>query len=70
MITKNMGTIDRVIRIILALVILYLYMTGKIGGTTATIGLIVSAIFILTSFFSFCPLYYPFNLSTRRHRQK
>jgi hypothetical protein len=30
--------------------------------------LVLSGIFILTSIFSFCPLYLPFGLSTRRNK--
>lgn len=63
---KNMGNIDRVIRILVALVIVVLYFTGQISGTTAIIGLILAGIFIFTSFMSFCPLYLPFGLSTRK----
>lgn len=63
---KNMGNIDKIVRIIVALIILLLYFTHQINGTLAIIGLVVSGIFILTSFISFCPLYLPFNISTRK----
>jgi hypothetical protein len=63
---KNMGTADKIIRILVALVIIALYYTGTISGTLAIIGLILSGIFILTSFISFCPLYLPFGISTRK----
>jgi len=63
---KNMGNTDRIIRIVAALVIIALYYTGTINGTIAIIGLILSAIFIFTSFVSFCPLYLPFGISTRK----
>lgn len=63
---KNMGTIDKAVRILAAVVIAILYFMGSITGTTAIILLIVAAIFILTSFMSFCPLYAPFGLSTRK----
>jgi hypothetical protein len=63
---KNMGTIDKTIRILLALVIIVLYFTNIISGTLAIVGLIFSGIFILTSFISFCPLYLPFGISTRK----
>jgi len=63
---KNMGNIDRIVRIILALVIAGLYFVDVISGTVAIIGLALAAIFILTSFISFCPLYLPFGLSTRK----
>jgi hypothetical protein len=65
---KNMGTTDKVIRILAAVVIVVLYYSGQISGTTATILLILSGIFILTSFLSFCPLYWPFGISTRKEQ--
>jgi len=63
-----MGTTDKIVRIIIALVIVGLYFAGIINGTIAIIGLALAAIFILTSFISFCPLYLPFGLSTLRKK--
>ena len=63
---KNMGTIDRALRIIAAIAIVVLFYTNIISGTLAIILLILSTIFILTSFISFCPLYYPFKISTKK----
>ena len=62
---KNMGIIDKVIRIFVAIVIAVLYFTNQISGTTAIVLLILAGIFIVTSFISFCPLYYPFGISTK-----
>lgn len=64
--TKNMGTADKAVRIIVAIIISGLYFTNTISGTTAIILLALSGIFILTSFISFCPLYLPFGFSTRK----
>jgi hypothetical protein len=63
---KNMGSSDRVIKILVAIVIAGLYLAGKISGTSAVILLILAVIFILTGFISFCPLYYSFGFSTRK----
>jgi hypothetical protein len=63
---KNMGIIDRVIRILVAVLIVVLYFSDVISGTLAIILLILAGIFILTSFISFCPLYFPFGLSTKK----
>jgi hypothetical protein len=63
---KNMGLADRLIRILAAIAIIALYAIKAISGTTAIILLIVAGIFILTSFISFCPLYLPFGISTRK----
>jgi Protein of unknown function (DUF2892) len=63
---KNMGTIDKVVRILVAILIVGLYFANQISGTAAIILLVVAAAFILTSFMGFCPLYLPFGLSTRK----
>ena len=62
---KNMGMFDRVIRVILAIAIVFLYITGMIGGTTAIILLVVGAIFIATGSIGLCPLYLPFGIKTK-----
>ncbi len=61
---KNMGTIDRVIRVLLAVVVIILYLTGTISGTAAVILGIFALIFLVTSAIGFCPLYVPLNIST------
>ncbi|MBS1508273.1 MAG: DUF2892 domain-containing protein [Bacteroidetes bacterium] len=65
---KNMGTIDRILRVIVAVVIAVLYFTNVISGTVAIVLLALAAIFILTSLISFCPLYLPLGLSTIRKK--
>lgn len=66
---KNMGTADRVIRILIAVVVISLYFANVINGTIAIVLLAISGIFILTSFISFCPLYLPFGISTKGKKQ-
>lgn len=61
----NMGTVDKAIRILVAVVIGILYFTGQISGTLAIILGIFAVIFVLTSLISFCPLYLPLGISTR-----
>jgi Na+(H+)/acetate symporter ActP len=63
---KNMGTLDRVIRVVLAVVVLVLYLTNQISGTAAVILGILAVVFAITGFVGFCPLYVPFNVSTKR----
>lgn len=63
---KNMGAVDRVIRILVALVVVVLYFTGKISGTLAIVLGIVAIAFVITSFMGWCPGYLPFGLSTRK----
>lgn len=62
--TKNMGTIDRIIRFIFAVAVAALYFTGVISGTLAIILGILAAVLLVTSVIGFCPLYVPFKLST------
>tara|TARA_R110000868_G_scaffold347410_5_gene608425 strand:+ start:1938 stop:2147 length:210 start_codon:yes stop_codon:yes gene_type:complete len=61
---KNMGTTDKSIRIVIALVIAALYYFNVIEGTLAYVLMALALIFLLTSFLSFCPLYLPFGIST------
>jgi len=63
---KNMGTIDKVIRILVAVVIVVLYFTHVISGTLAIILLLFAGVFIVTSFLGFCPLYLPLGLNTNK----
>jgi len=64
-----MGTLDKTIRIAIAIVIAVLYYTETITGTMAIIALALAAIFVLTSFLSFCPLYVPFRINTCKKPQ-
>jgi len=61
---KNMGLIDKVIRILIAVVVIALYFANVISGVLAIVLLIFAGIFILTSLIGFCPLYLPFGLNT------
>ncbi|MCL6508367.1 MAG: DUF2892 domain-containing protein [Bryobacteraceae bacterium] len=63
---KNMGTIDRGVRTVIAIAIAVLYFTGQISGTLAVVLGIVAVAFLLTSLVSWCPTYVPFGLSTRK----
>jgi len=65
---KNMGIVDRLIRILVAVFIGVLYFTDRIGGALAIILGIVAVVFLLTSLVGHCPAYGPLKLSTRRER--
>ena len=67
---KNMGTADKSIRLIIAVIIGVLYFTGMVSGTLGIILLVVAGVFALTSFISFCPLYAPFGMSTCAVKEK
>ncbi|MBN1416173.1 MAG: DUF2892 domain-containing protein [Bacteroidales bacterium] len=66
---KNMGTIDKVIRILIAIVIAVLFFAKAISGTLAIVLLILAGIFVVTSFISFCPLYLPFGINTGKKKE-
>lgn len=66
---KNMGSADRIIRLILAVVIAVLYFTDVINGTLAIVLLVLAGIFVLTSLISWCPLYLPFGLRTTKQKK-
>jgi hypothetical protein len=67
---KNMGILDRVVRIVIALILIALYFTHVVTGTLGIVLLIVAAVFILTSIVSFCPLYLPLGISTCAKKQE
>jgi len=61
---KNMGIIDRIIRILIVVVIVILYLTQVITGTLTIILGLVGLVFLLTSLVGVCPLYLPFGIKT------
>jgi len=61
---KNMGSTDKSIRILVAVLVGVLYFTNLISGTLALVLGILAVVFLLTSFLSFCPLYAIFNINT------
>ncbi|MEP6735300.1 MAG: DUF2892 domain-containing protein [Chryseolinea sp.] len=63
---KNMGRIDRLARLHIAILIVALFTNGVVTGATGIISLAFAAIFTITSFISLCPLYLPFGLNSFR----
>ncbi|MCX2740928.1 YgaP family membrane protein [Pontibacter anaerobius] len=71
---KNMGSTDRVIRLIIAVLIAVLYFTGTLTGTVGILLLVFAGVFVLTSLVGFCPLYTLIGIDTcpknnSRHHQ-
>ena len=62
---KNMGNLDRIIRLTIVLAIGVAFALGKISGVLALVLGIVGLAFLLTSLVGTCPIYLPFGLSTR-----
>mgnify|MGYP000669310734 CR=1 FL=1 len=67
---KNMGSKDKMIRVIIAVIIAGLHFTNVIEGTLALVLLAVAIIFAATSYFSFCPIYKIFGFNTCKVQDK
>ncbi len=63
---KNMGGIDKLVRIIVALIFVLLYFKGIVTGVLGIVLLVLAAVFVITSLVSFCPLYLPFGIKTTK----
>lgn len=61
---KNMGTADRIVRFIIAIVLVDLAVMGPLSGAWQIAALVVSAIFVVTALASNCPLYSLLGIST------
>jgi hypothetical protein len=61
---KNMGSIDRIIRIAVAIIIGLLYFCGVVSGTTALVLGLLAGVLLVTGVVSFCPLYLPCKITT------
>ncbi len=64
----NMGSADRLIRVVIAAVIAVLYLAGVLQGTWGIVLLALAAVFALTAMVRFCPLYLPFVIRTNKDR--
>jgi len=67
---SNMGMVDKVLRILISVVIGYLYYAHVIEGTVAIILLVLAIVFVLTSIVGTCPLYLPFGINTRTDKKE
>lgn len=61
---KNMGSLDRALRLVVAAVLAVLALNGTLAGPLALGAWIVVAVFVLTSLVSFCPLYRVIGMDT------
>jgi len=67
---KNMVNVDKIIRIIIAVVFAVLYFTNTISGTLGLVLVVLAGVFVLTSLISFCPLYAIFGISSCPVKEK
>jgi hypothetical protein len=63
---NNIGTVDKVIRILIALVVAVLYFAHIVSGVLAIVLLAVAAVLFLTAILNFCPIWYALGISTRK----
>jgi uncharacterized MAPEG superfamily protein len=63
---KNMGTADRAVRVIVAVIFGVLILTNAVSGVLAGVLGVLAVVFVLTSIVGFCPLYVPFGISTMK----
>lgn len=61
---KNVGTIDKALRLLAATAVAVLYFTHIISGTVAVVLGLLAVVFIATAFIGFCPLYLPLGINT------
>ncbi|MCQ3938992.1 MAG: DUF2892 domain-containing protein [Chloroflexi bacterium] len=61
---RNMSDLDRIVRVVLAALFVYLYFGGIVTGALGIVLVVLAGVFLLTSVVAFCPLYVPFKFST------
>lgn len=61
-----MGSTDRIVRVVVAVIFAALYLTGIVRGTIGVILLVLAVVFVLTSVVRFCPLYLPLGMNTNK----
>jgi hypothetical protein len=66
----NMGSTDRIIRAIVAVVLAVLYFSGVVTGTPGIVFLVIAVLFALTVLTGICPLYMPFGISTCKGKEE
>jgi hypothetical protein len=62
--TKNLGNIDRIVRVLLSITFAVLYFTGTIAGTLGLVLVVLGGIFLATSLISWCPIYAVLGIKT------
>ena len=67
---KNMGSNDKLIRLMVAIVLIIFYYKGILAGTLGIVALVLALILTVTSLISFCPLYTLFGITTCKKEEK
>lgn len=63
---RNIGSVDRIIRLIITIIFIVLIFTGVVKGVGIIMMSVISAFLIFTVIFRFCPLYSLVGIHTLR----
>lgn len=66
----NIGSSDKLIRLAIALVLIFLFYLEVITGTLGIIALILAFVLAITSLINFCPIYALFRINTSKKKGK
>jgi hypothetical protein len=61
---KNIGSSDKLVRFLIAAVLVGLYFSDVLSGTVAIVSLVAAGVLVFTSLINFCPLYYVLGIKT------
>lgn len=67
MLKVNEANWDRIARVVLGIILIYMGLGGVVGGALGIVLDILGAVFVLTGLVGFCPLYTLFKFSTRKN---
>lgn len=62
--TINMGSADRIVRIVVALMLILAVVLGWLTGALAIVAGVLAVVFLATAVVRVCPLYLPFGIRT------
>ncbi|NDP19768.1 MAG: DUF2892 domain-containing protein [Paludibacter sp.] len=61
---KNLSSTDKLIRLLIAIIIIALFYSEVLTGTIGIIALVLALVLAITSLVSFCPIYALLGIST------
>jgi hypothetical protein len=62
----NVANWDRVARVVIGIILFALGLTGVVSGVLMWVVYVLGLVMFATAAMGFCPLYLPFNFSTRK----
>jgi len=61
---QNESNVDRIIRVVAGIVVLFLGFSGTLSGGLAVVGYILGAVLVFTGALGFCPIYAALKIGT------